>query len=71
VKVASGKVIDGKVVVERTTLVEGTPVTVLVRENEETFQISAAQEAELLRAIAELDRGECVSSDQVLQDLRN
>ena len=69
-KVASGKVVDGKVIVEDTTLTEGASVTVLVRENDETFQVSADEEAALLRALTDAERGDFVSSEQLLKDLR-
>lgn len=69
-KVASGKVVGGKVIVEDAVLTEGTSVTILVRENDETFQATAEEEAALLRALADADRGDFVSSDQVLKDLR-
>lgn len=69
-KVASGKVVGGKVIVEDTALTEGTSVTVLVREHDETFQATAEEEAALLRALADADRGDFVSSEQVLKDLR-
>lgn len=69
-KVASGKVIGGKVVVEGDALSEGATVTVLTRDDDETFEVSPEQEAALLAAIAEADRGDFVSSDQLLASLR-
>ena len=70
-KVATGKVIGGKVVVEGDALAEGASVTVLVRENDETFEVTPAEEAELLRALAEADRGDIIASEKVLKDIRN
>jgi len=70
-KVASGKVVGGKVIVEDASLAEGASVTVLVRENDETFEVAPEQEAALLRAAADADQGEWVSAEQVLEDLRN
>lgn len=69
-RVATGKVIGGKVVVEGATLAEGASVTVLVLENDETFEIAPDQERELLRALAEADRGDVIDSEQLLRDLR-
>jgi hypothetical protein len=69
-RVATGIVIGGKVVVEGELLVEGAKVTVLAHDEDETFEVSPEQEAALLAAIAEADRGELVSSDQLLSDLR-
>ena len=68
-KVATGRVVEGKVVVERITLEEGSIVTVLAREAEETFELTAEEEAELLLSIAEADRGETVSGEEVLKGL--
>lgn len=68
-KVATGKVVEGKVVVEGASLEEGSVVTVLARERGETFELSPEEEAELLLSIAEADRGETLSGEQVLQSL--
>jgi hypothetical protein len=69
-KIATGKVIGGKVVVEGDALTEGATVTVVARESDETFEVSPEQEAALLDAIAEADRGNFVSPDQILENLR-
>lgn len=69
-RVAVGKVIGGKVVVEGAALAEGAAVTVLVRENDETFEVTPDQEKELLLALAEADRGDVVASEELLKDLR-
>lgn len=64
-KVTTGKVVGGKVVVEGAALSEGASVTVLMRENGEIFEVAAEEEAELLWAIADADRDDVVSSAQV------
>jgi hypothetical protein len=66
-RIATGKVIEGKVVVEGLPLEEGAVVTVLARESDETFRLSPEEEAELLLSIAEADRGETVSLEEVLE----
>ena len=66
-KVATGKVIDGRVVVEGTAFDEGSVVTVLARDDDETFELAPDQEAELLAAIAEAERGEVIPADQLLE----
>lgn len=68
-KVATGKVVEGKVVVEGVTLEEGSVVTVLAREAEGTFELTPEEEAELLLSIAEADRGETVAGEEVLESL--
>ena len=51
-QVATGTVIDGKVVVEGLDLAEGQVVTILTREPDEEVHLSLEDEAELLEAIA-------------------
>jgi hypothetical protein len=68
-KMATGKVIGGKIVLEGVSLEEGSSVTVLARDDEGGFDLTPEQEAELLLAIAEADRGETVSADEVLAKL--
>lgn len=69
-QLATGIVIDGKVVVEGEPLPEGTVVTILAREADETFEVPPELEAELLESIAEADRGETISADELFERLR-
>ena len=69
-KVATGTVVDGKVVVEGETLAEGSTVTVVLREDDETFELTPEDEAELLESIAAIERGEFISGEQLLERLR-
>ena len=69
-KVATGTVVDGKVVVEGETLAEGATVTVLLREDSETFELTPDQEDEILESIASVERGEFISGEQLLDRLR-
>ena len=68
-RVSTGKVVEGKVVVEGLPLEEGAVVTVLARESDETFRLSPEEEEELLLSIEEADRGETVSLEEVLAKL--
>ena len=68
-KIATGKVIEGKVVLEGVTLEEGSFVTVLARDEEGGITVGPEEEAELLLSIAEADRGEMVSAAEVLAKL--
>ena len=68
-KVATGKVVGGKVVVEGVSLEEGTSVTVLANDDDGGFGLTHEQEQELLLSIAEADRGEMVSVEEVLAKL--
>jgi len=69
-KVAVGTVVDGKVVVEGESLAEGTKVTVVLLDDEESFDLTPEEEAELLASIDEIERGEYVSADELLERLR-
>ncbi len=68
-KIATGKVIGGKVVIDGAPLEEGASVTVLAGDAENGFTPSPEEEAELLLSIAEADRGETISAEEVLQKL--
>jgi hypothetical protein len=69
-QVASGTVIDGKVVVDGLSLPEGTVVTVLARGDEAAVRLPPEQEAELLEALDEADREEGISADELFVRLR-
>ena len=69
-QLTTGIVVNGKVVVEGDPLPEGTVVTIIARETEETFEVPPELEAELLESIGQADRGETVSADEVLERLR-
>jgi hypothetical protein len=68
--VATGTVVDGKVVVEGVALREGAVVTVVARGADEPFRLTEEQEAELLEAMAEIQRGEFVTLEQLIESLR-
>lgn len=70
VRLATGTVVGGKVVVHGEPLPESMVVTVLARDGGETFEVSPELEAELLESIAEADRGDTISADQVIERLR-
>lgn len=69
--ITSGRVVAGKIVVDGDPLPEGAVVTVLAREGDETFELDAALEAELLESIAEGDRGQTTPAEEVLRTLRD
>ncbi|HEX9670484.1 MAG TPA: hypothetical protein VGC93_13510 [Thermoanaerobaculia bacterium] len=68
-QVATGIVVDGKVVVEGLELPDGETVVVLTREPEGEVHLSAEEETELLEAIAEADRGETISAEELFARL--
>jgi hypothetical protein len=48
----------------------GSTVTVLLREDDEAFDLTPEEEAELLESISEMERGEFVSGEDLLERLR-
>lgn len=68
-RIMSGTVHDGRIVVEDAKLEEGEKVTVLTREGTETFRVSEEQKRELLESIAQAKRGEFVDANDLLREL--
>ena len=64
-RVTSGRVVAGQIVVEGEPLPDGSVVTILLREHDESFELDATAQAELLLSLAEADRGELISADDV------
>ena len=69
-QIASGKVVHGQVVVEG-DLPEGAEVTLLALDGEETFEVDSELEAVLLESIAQGERGETISAEQLLREMRS
>ncbi len=68
--ITSGRVVSGKIILDGEPLPDGAVVTVLSREGDETFELDATAEAELLESMAEGDRGETIPAEEVLRALR-
>ncbi len=69
-RMASGRVIDGRVDLLGAELPEGASVTVLLSEGDETFEVDEETEKMLLESIAQCDRGQTVPFESVLEELR-
>lgn len=69
-KVATGKVVGGKIVLEGETLHEGAVVTVVVHDDAEAFDTAPEEEHALLEAIAQADRGQVISWERLREQLR-
>ncbi|HUE82222.1 MAG TPA: hypothetical protein VMM84_08910 [Pyrinomonadaceae bacterium] len=69
--ITTGKVNNGVIQIDSEDLPDGTTVTLLAREGDETFELNAAQETELLAALAEAERGELVNASELLQQIRH
>ena len=68
-QVATGTVVNGKIVLEDVPLAEGAVVPVVTRGADERFSLTEAQETELLEAMAEIERGQHVSLEDLLLSL--
>jgi len=69
VKIATGTVMDGRIVVEGRPFSEGEQVTILGHDESETFRVSLEEKHMLLESIAQADRGEFVDADELLAEL--
>ncbi len=69
-QIASGKVVNGRVELDG-ELPEGASVTVIARDDDETFEADPATEKMLLDAIAQCERGDTIPLKQLLPELRS
>lgn len=68
-KIATGTVMDGKIVVEGQPFSEGEKVTVLSVGEEQSFRVTPEEKRLLLASIAQAERGELVDADKLLNEL--
>jgi len=68
-KLVTGKVVAGRIEIEGERLKEGSTVTVLAQEDDERFELTADQEAELARRIQSVESGQFVDGDELLTEL--
>jgi predicted transcriptional regulator len=68
-QIATGTVVNGKIVPEGVALAEGAVVTIVSRGADESFSLATSQEDELTAAMAEIERGEYVSLEDLLKSL--
>jgi redox-sensitive bicupin YhaK (pirin superfamily) len=71
VKIVTGTVMHGQIIVEGEPFSEGETVTILGHEDRETFSVLAQEKRLLLMSMAEADRGEFVDADELLTDLND
>ena len=69
-RIATGKIVEGKVVLEGEQFDEGASVTVIALDEAGSIDLTPAEEAELLEAVAEIDRGEFVDGADLLRALK-
>jgi hypothetical protein len=65
----TGKIVDGKVVVDRDLSPEGAAVTVIVHDDDMP-ELSPEQVQELREAIADMERGDYITAEELLEELR-
>lgn len=68
-KILSGTVLDGRIVVEGEPLQEGKRVTILAPEGNETFEVTPEEKRLLLVSMAQAARGELVDATDLLREL--
>jgi len=68
--ITTGRVNGGAIEVEAGSLPEGARVTILAPDDNEVFRLGSEDEARLLEAVAEAERGEVVSASSVLEEIR-
>jgi len=69
-RVTSGKVVGGQIVYEG-EFPEGSDVTLIADDHEAGFEVSSELKAFLLEAMAECDRGEKISAEELLRELQD
>lgn len=70
-QLTSGIVVGGRIVVAGEPLPDGTVVTILARDADETFEVPPEMETELSESLAEAARGETLPADEVIERLRH
>lgn len=68
-QIATGTVVNGKIMLEDVPLPEGAVVTIVTRGADESFSLTAEQEDELLASLAEIERGEYVTLEALVASL--
>jgi hypothetical protein len=69
-RVASGRIVDGRVEIDGAEFPDGASVTVLLSEGDETFEADPETERMLLESIEQCDRGQTIALESVLENLR-
>ena len=68
-KIATGTVQHGQIVVEGQPFSEGEKVTILSYKEQQPFQVSPEEKRLLLESIAQANRGDFVDADELLSEL--
>jgi hypothetical protein len=68
-RVATGKIVEGKVVTDGAPFEDGVSVTVIAADDAETFELGPEDEAALLAAIGEANHDEVVDGAELIAKL--
>ena len=68
-QIATGTVVNGKIVLDGVALPEGAVVAVVTRGADESFTLTQDEEDELLAAMAQIEAGEYVTLGSLLESL--
>ena len=68
--ITTGKVSGGAIKLDAGSLPEGAKVSILAPEDNEIFQLGSDDEARLLEAVAEAERGNVLSASAILDAIR-
>ncbi len=68
-RIASGTVVSGRIVLDESEFIDGTRVVVVSQDRDEEVRLSPDELAELEAGIAEADRGETISGDELFARL--
>ena len=68
-QIATATVVAGRLVVEGLDLPDGETMVVLTRDPDPEVDLSPEEESDLLQAIAEADRGETISAEEMFARL--
>ncbi|MEZ4282652.1 MAG: hypothetical protein R3F21_23900 [Myxococcota bacterium] len=69
-RIATGKIVQGRVEIEGDLPEEGTTVTILVPERDEGFELAPEELVELEAALGEIARGESIDGASLIRELR-
>lgn len=69
-RIATGKVVGGRLEIDGEPLVEGATVTILVPEERETFELTPEEAAELEASLREIERGDAIDGATLVRELR-
>lgn len=69
--ITTARVTNGVIQIDSNDLPDGTVVTLLAHEGDETFELTSEQESQLLNAIAEAERGELIDASEFLKNIRH